>query len=525
MRKLIFLLICFLLAFPCFSATYIVDPNGSADYTTIQDAIDDSNDWDKIVVADDIYIGVGNYNIDFKGLKITVRSESGPENCIIDCENVCGRRGFYFHSGEDANSILSGFKIKRGRSEEGGGVHCTGSSPRIEDCIIVDCTGYGYPYAYGGGIYCASNSKPWISHCTIKGNQILGGDGFDFGMPGGHGLGGGIYVDSDSHALIEHCVIVNNVAEGGVGNCMIPPVFDGTATGGGIYGNVTINKSMIMGNIAAGGSGSCNWGGWAFGGGIYGIGTITNCMIVGNRAIGGSVDYDYGGCSYGGGICGPEFSFYEEELFGPLEVINCTISDNVAEGGEPEGTGYGGGIAWDKDPISISNSIIWDNDADNEPEIFGSVLVSYSDVQGGYSGTGNINTDPCFAGPNEDDYHLQSAAGRWDSNSESWVIDANTSACIDAGDPTSGWTAELWPHGKCINMGAYGGTAEASMSLSDVGNIADLNEDGSVDALDLELFVEKWPYQQVLLREDLDRNGAVNFVDFNIFADEWLWEE
>ena len=106
-----------------------------------------------------------------------------------------------------------------------------------------------------------------------------------------------------------------------------------------------------------------------------------------------------------------------------------------------------------------------------------------------------------------------------------WVFDDVNNPCVDAGDPSSDWTAELWPHGKCINMGAFGGTPQASMSLSEAGNLADLNNNGLVDYTDLMAFVNKWLYQQVLLAEDLDRNGVINFIDFAIFANEWQWEE
>lgn len=127
--------------------------------------------------------------------------------------------------------------------------------------------------------------------------------------------------------------------------------------------------------------------------------------------------------------------------------------------------------------------------------------------------------------PVEPDYHLNSQAGRWDPNTESWIIDPNHSPCIDAGDPNSDWTGELWPHGNRINMGAYGGTAEASMSLSDVGNIADLNEDDEVESQDLCLFGYDWLRDEVLLKSDLDRNGRVDLSDFSIMAFNWLWAE
>jgi hypothetical protein len=73
-------------------------------------------------------------------------------------------------------------------------------------------------------------------------------------------------------------------------------------------------------------------------------------------------------------------------------------------------------------------------------------------------------------------------------------------------------------------MGAFGGTPQASMSLSDVGNIADLDNDDFVDYNDLKLYSEKWLNQQVLLPEDLNRNGFIDFVDFAIFANNWQWQ-
>jgi hypothetical protein len=70
-------------------------------------------------------------------------------------------------------------------------------------------------------------------------------------------------------------------------------------------------------------------------------------------------------------------------------------------------------------------------------------------------------------------------------------------------------------------MGAYGGTPEASMSLSNVGNIADLNNDGLVNYMDLLLFTNQWSAEQFLLSEDLNRNGFVDFSDFAIFSQQW----
>ncbi len=72
----------------------------------------------------------------------------------------------------------------------------------------------------------------------------------------------------------------------------------------------------------------------------------------------------------------------------------------------------------------------------------------------------SISTDPLFADPSTGDYHLQSTAGRW--NGSSWVTDAQSSPCIDAGDPDYDYSDEPSYNGGRINMGAYGNTDEAS---------------------------------------------------------------
>jgi hypothetical protein len=136
---------------------------------------------------------------------------------------------------------------------------------------------------------------------------------------------------------------------------------------------------------------------------------------------------------------------------------------------------------------TLNHCIVWGNSSD---QIDSSANVSYSNIQGGFPGEGNVDVDPYFVDPGywadlnnpnllvepddpnavwiDGDYHLQSQAGHWDQESQTWVQDDVNSPCIDAGDPRSDWTAELLPNGELINMGAYGGTPQASMSLSTV---------------------------------------------------------
>jgi hypothetical protein len=116
-------------------------------------------------------------------------------------------------------------------------------------------------------------------------------------------------------------------------------------------------------------------------------------------------------------------------------------------------------------------------------------------------GPGNISSDPCFVRVGtwggDGDYHLKSQAGRWDADEERWTIDETTSPCIDAGDPTSPIGSEPFPNGGIINMGAYGGTPEASKSYfgkppCETIIAGDVNGDCAVDLRDFWFISLHW---------------------------------
>jgi hypothetical protein len=158
-------------------------------------------------------------------------------------------------------------------------------------------------------------------------------------------------------------------------------------------------------------------------------------------------------------------------------LSNCTFSGNSARLSAAGVYSYG--------EMTAKNCIFWGNVG---PAIVGKAMVTYSDIQGGWPGQGNIDADPCFAesgrwinanDPNQiaepndpnavwvdGDYHLKSQAGRWYPDSNIWFQDDQTSPCIDAGDPDTPFGDEPFPNGDRINMGAYGGTTEASKSPS-----------------------------------------------------------
>ncbi len=187
------------------------------------------------------------------------------------------------------------------------------------------------------------------------------------------------------------------------------------------------------------------------GGGIllfYGGASIVNNQIMLNWSLfaGGGLYAKFGGGSYlernivaineaqyGGGI-------YLEGHSG-VEIVNCTVSHNTADY-------WGGGLH-----IStfcypeVLNSIVWGNAALQYDDIFvaasDSVTFEYSDIPGGWLGTGNINADPMFIDPEEGNFSLT-----WDNYP---IEDSTKSPCIDAGNPEQEYND---PDGTRNDMGA-----------------------------------------------------------------------
>ena len=76
-----------------------------------------------------------------------------------------------------------------------------------------------------------------------------------------------------------------------------------------------------------------------------------------------------------------------------------------------------------------------------------------------------------------------------------------------------------------INIGAYGGTAQASMSASLAGNAADTNNDGAANGIDLLLIAQMWLREDILLHEDINRDHIIDFFDLVGLGKNWKWQE
>ncbi|MFC1889680.1 right-handed parallel beta-helix repeat-containing protein [Thermodesulfobacteriota bacterium] len=391
-----------------------------------------------------------NRGIGYHGGGIYCEGSSSPTitECVIGYNIVYGKGGGIYCEGSSPTVIdcdIIGNRAAIGLDSSGGGIYCESASPTISGCTI---TGNSATHG-GGGICCNASSSPSITGCTIDGNAAASHGGgiacFDHSSPeindcsiSGNGgsvfvaepsWGGGIYLGTGCDSSITNCTIDGNMAAasygyGGAIACgwSSPTIFACSISGnsasvaGGLWAEVfsapEISYSFIQNNTAA-----------YDGGGVFvfddSTATLTNCFITGNTVTTGTAP----GFGTGGG-----FACYQDST---LNLTHCTVADNAT-------TDHGGGVYLQSSTANIIDSILWGDSPDEiYPGAGVSATVTYSDVQGGHSGTGNINDDPLFG---SGDYFLSAS-----------------SPCIDVGiDAGVYFDIELdtRPQGAGFDMGA-----------------------------------------------------------------------
>jgi len=286
-------------------------------------------------------------------------SRSEPTRSDNSCQVVIG-------SGTDDTAVLDGFFISGGNTDgctisDGAGMYNDSGSPTVRN------TSFNANSAYdGGGMYNYNgNGTLTMTNVTFSNNTADGTGGgmrnynnsltlsnMTFSKNSASNSGGGMYNDTSTVTLTNATFSHNSSGSG-------------SGYGGGMYNytsDLTLKKATFSDNTAS-----------YEGGGLYiyyNTSTLTNVTFSGNSA------------EYGGGMQVDD---------GTQTLTNVTFNNNTAS----DGVGGGGGIYISgHGALTATNCILWGDSSDELYDDYGTGTVTYSVVQGGYAGTGNLSSDP-----------------------------------------------------------------------------------------------------------------------------------
>ena len=344
-------------------------------------------------------------------------------NCRV-YENELGGIAF-LGLGLPGNRIVENCDISRNRAEGFGG-SASGPPPgggglfveRSHSFLIRDCTiQENYSSGDGGGLFLGmadSSHLSVVERCVISDNEPVAVTGRGWG---GGAIARGFAIFSDCEISRNRCEFFGGglwVEDATVTDCRILDNESGLGAGGVMCDErCFVQNCEIVGNKAALGSGGIhlqlesflaesvvrdNTGDFA--GGVYCRydSGIRNCLIAGNQAVASSTTDSLTGL--GGGVI-----TYES-------LVNCTVVNNTATNGAS-------GIYFVPDeginpPLTMTNSIVWGNTGPGQQTVLANatseVQITYSDIQGGWPGEGNIDADPSFADSANGDFTLRTSS-------------------------------------------------------------------------------------------------------------------
>jgi len=353
-------------------------------------------------------------------------------------------------------------------------VHSDSSTANV---VVIDGCRFS---DHGGSVIDLGADDVAIRDCTFEFNKLQSADLFDCnatiercifrdnGTVSG-GLGVSISMSGDQVALVDDCEFEDNLGQSlrltgqssgtaAVKDCRFlsnlhPVLSDAALSVGNVL--ITVEDCEFDGNIALGGFS----GGAALVGGAPGS-TIRNCRFTRNQSA-----------SQAGALQAHQSLRVENCLFqknravtaagavlsvgNDTQFIQCSIIDNEVT--HPSVPANGAAMSFAVAAQAVESCIIYDNAPLSLSDQGGSTpVVTYSNVEGGFPGIGNIDVDPLFSLSQPLEYHLTLA-----------------SPCVDAGAPTangSGTDLDGDPRklGAAVDMGAdeaaqqsFPGTAES----------------------------------------------------------------
>ena len=259
-----------------------------AEFPTIQAALDAASAGDTVLVADGVYKGPGNRDLNPLGKDLVIRSVNGPTRTTIDAEGTSTEpyRGFVFENGETRATVLEGFTITGGATLpgavndqfNGGAVIIRSSSPTIRDChFVANSSG-----CWGGAVYSGDTGEsglpatPVIENCLFEGNYTDDDGGGFFTWS---------FQQTTERTIIRNSVFINNGAA----------VTGGAITDFGSNG-LLIENVTVVGNAALFGSG----------------------LNVGNAIIRNSIFWGNGGDDL--------------QLWGSANLAHCNVQGGIVPG-------------------------------------------------------------------------------------------------------------------------------------------------------------------------------------------------
>ncbi|MCP4709416.1 MAG: hypothetical protein GY869_12385 [Planctomycetes bacterium] len=432
----------------------VTDPNGTGDQAAAFNLLSG-------VTINGGYAGSTNANPDNRDIIVYTSILSGdlnnddtagwdPNDLINDPNRADNSYHIITADFVDPNAVLDGFTITAGHANAGVYPHDNGGAiySYVGNFTLNHCTFERNAARFFGGALFNQYSKPTLNNCTFSDNAAKNG---------------GAIQNNNSSAILNSCTFKANFA-----------LQQGGALRNHTQSHTVSSHCTFSGNQAI------------FGGANYNYSSDPNffdCTFIYNVATSGGGMYNYNSSSpivtrclfdqnttnSGGGMSNHTNSK-------PV-ITNCTFINNLARSS-------GGGIYnYNNGNPVITNTILWYN-RPNELYVFSSTpAITYSNIQGGYPGLGNLDSDPLFTAkhfsdnqtptdPNDDhyvitDYHLQSIPGIWDPNAYRY----RTSDFNDDG---------------LVNLVDYAELASAWTITGET--VADLNHNGTVELADLVLF-------------------------------------